>query len=48
MAIEVTIRGLIIAVIFAYGITKLLLPEIISKMRKSGMVGIDVNKPYPR
>jgi UDP-N-acetylmuramyl pentapeptide phosphotransferase/UDP-N-acetylglucosamine-1-phosphate transferase len=46
--LEVILRGLIIAVLFSYGITKLLLPELITKMRECNMVGRDVNKPFLR
>ena len=42
------LRGLAITLLFAYGITQILLPGIIEKMRKVGWVSIDVNKPYKR
>jgi len=45
---ELILRGLIIAILFSYGITKLLLPELISKMHECNMLSPDVNKPYSR
>jgi UDP-N-acetylglucosamine--dolichyl-phosphate N-acetylglucosaminephosphotransferase len=46
--LDIILRGLVIAILFSYGITWLLLPELIIKMREVGMVGRDVNKPYFR
>jgi UDP-N-acetylglucosamine--dolichyl-phosphate N-acetylglucosaminephosphotransferase len=48
MEFDIILRVVVIAILFAFGITEILLPELIRKMRKSGMVSPDVNKPYPR